>query len=97
MSTQATAAANVPPRNRDFEGDIPANANAKAAKKLRRSYRRLERQTRANNPLCFDANGQRIPAVRITTTSNGMTETDEQIAAIMRRCLPGGGYYSEEI
>ncbi len=97
MSTQPTAPANVPPRKRDFEGDIPATTNAKAVKKLRRLYRHLERQTRANNPQCFDANYERIPTARITTTSSSITETNEQIADVIRRCQPGGRYYSEEI
>jgi transposase len=56
----------------------------KSLKKLRRLQRRWDRQNRANNPQCFDANGVWRKNVRATNTSRGMAETQEQIAALQR-------------
>jgi ribosomal protein L37AE/L43A len=55
---------------------------ARAKKKLARLQRKLDRQTRANNPDCFDEKGRWIKGKRATVTSKRMVKTRSQIRAL---------------
>jgi hypothetical protein len=73
--------------------DIPANANSTARRKLFELDQKLRRQTRANNPQCYDTAKKYISGSTPTHQSKGMIKTREQIARVIRRCQPGGRFF----
>ena len=63
----------------DGEDYGPGRPLTKSLKKLRRLQRKVDRQTRANNPQCFRDDGTWIKGKRIEMTSKGMLETRAEI------------------
>lgn len=63
----------------DGEEHGPGRPFTKASKKLRRLQRKLDRQTRANNPECFREDGTWIKGQKISRYSNNMLQTKAEI------------------
>ena len=57
----------------------PGRPYRKSLKKLAKLQRRLDRQTRANNPECFDAEGKWIKGRRIHAVSKNMQDTRQAV------------------
>jgi len=60
----------------------PTKLLAKSQKHLVKLQRKLDRQTRSNNPDCFDEKGTWIKGKRATNISNNMKETEAEIRKI---------------
>jgi transposase len=67
------------PGSDGFEIDL-GKPLQRSLKKLRRLQRKLDRQTRANNPDCFDTSGVWKKGQQISHWSKGMRETRDAIA-----------------